>query len=284
VIRIGAITDEFSHDPETAARAMRAAGLETAELRVLWGRNILDLNDAEIDRALGIFEKHRLAVDSIASPLLKCTLPDAPELDARFQKDVFASRHTYADQPRLAERSMQLAKRSGAGIVRVFSYWRTVDPEAVFERVVRALRDLANQAEEYAVIVGLENEHACNISTGLETARVLAAVDHPNLKVVWDPANALVAGEDPMKGLTLLSAERIGHVHVKDCRTSADGPEWVAVGDGRVRWEEQIAALRRENYKGDINLETHWLGPNGDKLEASRICAANLRKLVAGCI
>jgi L-ribulose-5-phosphate 3-epimerase len=220
----------------------------------------------------------------LASPLLKCTLPGAPDVDTRFQKDVFASRHTYDDQSRLAERAFQLAKRSGARIVRVFSYWRTVDPDAVFERVVRALRDLADLAAEHDVIVGLENEHACNVSTGLETARVLAAVDHPNLKVVWDPANALVAGEDPLKGLAMLSMDRVGHVHAKDCVTPQDGPRWLAVGDGDVGWEDQIAALRNTGYGGDMNLETHWLGPDGDKMEASRICAANLRRLVASSV
>ena len=282
-MRIGAITDEFSPDPEIAAIEMRAAGLETAELRVLWGKNILDLDDAELDRALAIFDKQKLAIDSIASPLLKCTLPNAPSLDARFQQDVFASRHTYDDQPRLAKRAFEIAARSGAKIVRVFSYWRTVDPEAVFERVVTALRALAGQAAEHGVAIGLENEHACNIATGLESARVLAAVDHPNLQLVWDPANALLAGEDPLKGLALLSMPRIGHVHAKDCRVSSAGPQWLAVGDGRVQWTEQITALRRSGYTGDINLETHWTGPHGDKLEASRICAANLRRLVAGC-
>lgn len=280
-MRLGAISDEFSPDPETAAQAMRAAGLETAELRVLWGKNILDLTDTELDRAILIFEKQNLVIDCIASPLLKCTLPDAPDVDTRFQKDVFASTHTFADQPRLADRAFGIAQRTGATIVRVFSYWRTVNPESVFERVVAALRDLAERAASQGVFIGLENEHACNIGTGFETARVLAALDHPRLKVVWDPANALVAGEDPLKGLAMLSMKRIGHVHAKDCRVSRNTPEWLALGEGGVQWSEQIAALRNGSYAGDINLETHWTGPNGDKAEASRICAANLRRLVA---
>ena len=283
-MRLGAITDEFSPDPESAAPAMRAAGLETAELRVLWGKNILDLSDSEVDHARAVFEKQKLAIDVIASPLLKCTLPDAPDIDTRFQKDVFASRHTYEDQPRLAARAFEIARRCGATLVRVFSYWRTIDPDAVFERVVRALRDLADEAADAGVVVGLENEHACNIATGMETARILAAIDHPNLKVVWDPANALVAGEDPLKGMAMLSMSRIGHVHAKDCRMSAQVPAWLALGEGNVHWEAQIAALRSGKYSGDLNLETHWNGPHGDKLEASRICAANLRKLAAGSI
>lgn len=278
-MRLGAITDEFSPDLDVAAPAMKAAGLETAELRILWGRNIIDVSDEDLERALRILDKHDLVVDCIASPLLKCTLPDAPETDSRFQQDVFASRHTFADQPRLAERAFAVAKKSGAKIIRVFSFWRTVQPEAVFDRIVATLRDLAAQAAQHDVIIGLENEHACNISTARDTARVLAALDHPNLQVVWDPANAYVAGEDwsAEDRFRLIPIDRVAHVHAKDF----DGTEWTSLGDGNVGWRAQIEALLHGGYCGDINLETHWNGPNGDKLEASMICAQKLRRLAA---
>lgn len=277
-MRIGAISDEFSPDPEVAAPAMREAGLETAELRLLWGKNILDVTDDELDRALLIFQKQHLPIDSIASPLLKCKLPQGPEVDERFQQDVFASRHTFADQERLAERAFAVARRSGAKLIRVFSYWKTKDPLAVFEPIVQALRDLAVRAAEHDLIIGLENEHACNVSTARETARVIAALDYPNLQVVWDPANAFLAGELPLSdGADLIPAERIAHVHAKDYRNG----QWVSLGQGDLRWKEQIASLASRGYEGDVNLETHWAGPHGDKLEGSRICARTLRQLVA---
>jgi sugar phosphate isomerase/epimerase len=47
-----------------------------------------------------------------------------------------------------------------------------------------------------------------------------------------------------------------------------------------VDWRGQIAALIADGYRGWISLETHWTGPNGDKLEASTICGANLRRLI----
>lgn len=281
-MRLGAITDEFSPDLDVAAPAMRSAGLETAELRVLWGKNILDATNDDLDRALEILAANDLAVDSIASPLLKCTLPDGPPIDQRFQHDVFASRHTFADQARLTERAFEVAHRMGAKVVRVFSFWRTTDPDAVFERIVHTLRHLAEQAEDHDLIVGLENEHACNIATARDTARVLAALDHSHLQVVWDPANAYVAGEKPFPdGFDFLPVTRIAHVHAKDCNLSAHVPQWTAIGDGKVDWARQIAALAHSGYAGDINLETHWTGPNGDKLEASRICAHKLRQLAA---
>jgi L-ribulose-5-phosphate 3-epimerase len=280
--RIAAITDEFSPDIEIAVRSMSSIGMTGAELRMVFGKNIIDLSDEELDRAIAIVRGAGLEILSIASPLLKCVLPDAPEVDARFQQDMFAARHTFADQPRLTARAFEIAGRTGARIIRVFSYWRTVDPDVCFDRIVAALRGLANQAATHNVIIGLENEHACNIGTAAETARVLAALDHPNLKVVWDPANAVVAGEKAIPdGYDMLPISRIQHVHAKDCTMDGHKPLWCELGRGVVGWRPQIDALVRDGYKGWISLETHWQGPGGNKHEASMICGRRLAELVA---
>src|SRR5947208_3659791 len=120
---IAAITDEYSPDITTAVRSMANTGMTGAELRMVFGKNIIDLSDEEVDRARDIAAERGLEIISIASPLLKCVLPDAPDVDQRFQKDIFASTHTFEDQPRLFERAMQIAERTGARIIRVFSYW-----------------------------------------------------------------------------------------------------------------------------------------------------------------
>ena len=280
---LAAITDEFSQDLETAVRTMAEIGMTGAELRMLFGKNIIDLSNPELDRASEIVARHGLEIVSIASPLLKCVLPNSPEVDARFQQDVFAATHTFEDQPRLAGRALEIAERTGARIVRVFSYWRAVQPEACFERIARALQHLAGQAALHGRIIGLENEHACNIATGAETARLLEAVAHPNLKVVWDPANAYVSGETPFPdGYRRLPVERIVHVHAKDCRVEGHRPIWCALGEGGIDWKGQIRALADDGYKGWISLETHWQGPRGDKHEASVICGRNLKALVTG--
>ena len=280
---IAAITDEFSPDLETAIRSMSEIGMTGAELRMVFGKNIIDLTDEELDRAIAMVRGRGLEIISIASPLLKCTLPDAPDVDARFQQDMFAAKHTFADQPRLTARAFEIALRTGARIVRVFSYWRTVRPEACFDRVVEALRSLADQAAPHNLTIGLENEHACNIATGEETARLLAALDHTNLKIVWDPANALVSGEVPFPdGYRKLPPARIVHVHAKDCKI-ADNHKYtfVELGAGDIDWKGQIAALDRDGYRGWISLETHWAGPEGDKHEGSMICGRNLVKFAA---
>jgi L-ribulose-5-phosphate 3-epimerase len=279
---IAAITDEFSPDIVAAVRAMSEIGMTAAELRVVFGKNIIDLTDEELDRAKQIVAGRAMNIVSIASPLLKCVLPNAPEVDSRFQQDIFASKHTFEDQPRLTERAFEIAQRMGARIVRVFSYWRTVRPEECFDRVVASLRALAEQAAKRDLIVGLENEQACNIATAEETARVLAAIDHPNLQVVWDPCNSLVSGENPFpEGYRRLPVERIVHVHAKDCFVNGHQPAFGPLGECGIDWKGQIAALATDGYKGYISLETHWAGPDGDKLAGSVICGHNLKALVA---
>src|SRR5215467_7205783 len=114
-IPIAAITDEFSTDLETALDAMQEIGMSAAEFRVIWGKNILDLSDGELERVREITTSKRFNVISIASPLLKCVLPNAPPIDSRFQHDVFASKHTFEDQHRLAERAFAIAKKFNAG-------------------------------------------------------------------------------------------------------------------------------------------------------------------------
>lgn len=253
-----------------------------AELRVIDGKNIMDLTDVELRQAKDALDAAGLKVISIASPILKCVLPNAPDVDERFGHDAFASRHTFDDQPRLTEQGFRIAHFFGAKIVRVFSYWRTTHPELCLDRIVEALSGLAALGEKEGVVIGLENEHACNIAKASETAEALSFIPHPNLKVVWDPANALVAGEDPFPGgYSLLPKDRIVHVHAKDCHMQAGQPVWGPLGTRSVRWKEQIAALRADGYEGYLSLETHWAGPAGNKFEASRICGWNLRGLAS---
>jgi L-ribulose-5-phosphate 3-epimerase len=282
LFQVGAVTDEFS--PESLDRALAAMadlGMTFAELRVVNGKNIIDHTDAEVDAVRAKVEGRGMRVLSIASPVLKCALPDAPPIAPHIQMDMFSSSCSFGDQPRLARRAFEIAERAGAGIVRVFSYWRTIDPDACFDRVASTLRELADEAQTRGLTIGIENEHACNIATGAETARLLAAVDHAALQVIWDPANALVAGETPYPdGYKHIPVSRMAHVHAKDCTVANHVPTFGPLGEMGIDWRGQLAALAEDGYRRTISLETHWKGPNGDKFQASIICGRNLQDMV----
>jgi sugar phosphate isomerase/epimerase len=278
------ITDEFSQDFELVCGTARELGVPALEVRTAWNKNVVDMSDDEVTEVKRLADAAGLVVASIASPVYKCTLPGGGEIDRRFEQDAFHSAHTYEDQPRILTRSLEIAKKLGASVVRVFSFWRTVEPAANTERIVEALRQAVETARPYAVRIGLENEHACNVATAAETAPVLNQFDDPLFGLVWDPANAYVAGEVPYPdGYRLLPARRIIHVHAKDgvMPPGSDRMNWGDVGAGDVDWKGQLASLVADGYQGMVSLETHWGGPGGNKFEGSKQCARSLQRLVA---
>lgn len=278
--RLAAITDEFAADLETALNAMQQLGFAEAELRLINGKNIVELTDAEIVAAREAVERHRMRVVSIASPLLKYVLPGGAEIDQRFRQDVFGATYTFDDHQRLTARAMDAAHALGARIIRVFSFWRTAEPRRCFPAIVETLRPLCDAAAARGLQIGLENEFACNVGTAEEAAAFLELLPHPALGLIWDPANMAVLGGMPFPdGYSHLPLARLLHVHVKDCTVDNFVPTWQRVGTN-INWSGQIAALMRDGYTGSFSLETHWRGEHGDRLEASRICGEILRDMV----
>jgi L-ribulose-5-phosphate 3-epimerase len=282
--RLAAITDEFAADLETALNAMQQLGFAEAELRLISGKNIVELTDGEIAVAREAVERRGMRVVSIASPLLKYVLPGGAEIDQRFQKDVFGASYTLDDHERLTRGAMDAAQALGARIIRVFSFWRTSEPRRCFPAIVEALRPLCDAAAARGLQIGLENEFACNAGTAEEAAAILEMLPHPALGLIWDPANMAVLGGMPFPdGYSQLPVERLLHVHVKDCTVDNFVPTWQRVGTN-INWRGQIAALMRDGYRGSFSLETHWRGEHGDRLEASRICGETLRDLVVEAV
>lgn len=280
---VAIITDEFTQDFERVCRTAVEMGIPALELRTVWDKNLVDMNDEEVRQVDHLAKEFGLKVVSIASPVFKCTLPDGGEIDHRFEQDAFHSAHTFEDQPRILDRALELANLFEAPIVRVFSFWRTVEPTEITSRIIEALQGAVEKATAAGVKIGLENEHACNIATASESAPVLDAIDHPNFGLVWDPANCYIAGETAYPdGYDRLRENRILHVHAKDgvLPAGSDRMEWGDVGAGEVDWTGQLSAMVRDGYSGMVSLETHWGGPGGDKFKGSSICAKSLQRLV----
>lgn len=281
---VAIITDEFTQDFERVCRTAVEMGIPALELRTVWDKNLVDMNDEEVRQVDHLAKEFGLKVVSIASPVFKCTLPEGGEIDHRFEQDAFHSAHTYEDQPRILDRALELANLFEAPIVRVFSFWRTVEPTQITPRIIEALQGAVEKAAKAGVKIGIENEHACNIATASESVPVLDAIDHPNFGLVWDPANCYIAGETAYPdGYDRLPANRILHVHAKDgvLPAGSDRMEWGDVGAGEVDWTGQLSAMVRDGYTGMVSLETHWGGPGGDKFKGSSICAKSLQRLVA---
>lgn len=255
---------------------MREFGVQYAELRSIWGRNILDMEEEELKKARQMLEEAGIKTACIASPLFKCHLfqEEKPLGDLHLARE-----RSLDEQWATLKRSLQLAHFFNAPIVRTFSFWRVCEPsEEIFRRIAPYLREAAEVAHREGIILALENEHSCFAGSGEETALLLSLVDSPYLKVIWDPGNAFFAGEVPYPYGYEKVKEHIVHIHIKDARLNKETkePEWALIGEGEIDFPAQFKALKEDGFEGVLSLETHVSPPK----ESSRLSLQRLSSMI----
>jgi sugar phosphate isomerase/epimerase len=277
--RVSVINDEISQDFGHACEvASKEFGMGWMELRGMWKKNIVSLDEKEVAEARRILEKYKLKVTDIASPLFKVDWPGAPKSKFR-ESGSFGANFTPGQQDEVLERAMDLAKAFQTDRVRCFDFWRLEDQAPYRTAMNDRLRDAAEKAAKKGIILVLENESACNTATGAEAAKVLSAVQSPSFMLNWDPGNAAAAGEIPFPGgYNLLPKDRIGHCHCKDVVKVGKG-DWAPMGGGVIDWAGQFQALKRDKYHYAVSLETHWEG-GGSKEQSSRKSWAGMKNLL----
>ena len=278
--KLGIITDEITEDFEQALDFISHYDLGYCELRDMWRKNIMNMSQAQLDRAKGLIEKHHLKVTDIGSPVFKNNLPQMP---ARKEKrDTFHADFTEQDTDRLLYQAFELAAFFGTRKIRVFSYWRVDDPEKAYPYVRDRLAKAAEIARRAGLLLVLENEHECNVGTGKELGRVLKDVNSLHLQGNWDPGNAVMLGEVPYPDGYRHVRGWFAHMHVKDVKKDAKTGKlvWAPVGGGFIDWKGQLEALRVDGYEGTLSLETHYRRPDGNKVESTRESLEGLLKLI----
>lgn len=164
------------------------------------------------------------------------------------------------------KRAADAAHTLGTDRIRIFSFRRVAEPQAIFNRVVEQLHKALEIAEEKGVTLLVENEYDCNIGTGEETARLFKAIPDRRLMHNWDPCNAYEMGEQPFPNVwNLLNHSRISHIHLKD----AAGKSWKPIGAGNINFSGQFRALKAINYSGTLSLETRYRDREQDQYTSS---------------
>jgi sugar phosphate isomerase/epimerase len=280
--QLSVITDEITQD---FGRALEVASKEFAvgfvELRGLWNKNIVALDQKEIGEARKLLTQYDLKVTDIASPLFKVDWPGAPKSKYSPEASSYGANFTFEQQDEVLERAIATAKAFGTNKVRLFDFWRLENDKPYRDAMDAKLRDAAGKASKKDIVLILENEYECNTATGPEAARTLSAVTAKNFFLNWDPGNAAFLGEKAFPdGYSLLPKERIGHMHLKDVKRNTDGTySWECMGRGIIDYEAQFRAMLRDGYRGTMSLETHWNG-TGNMEESSRQSMAGTKALL----
>src|SRR5215469_8832687 len=194
--KLSVITDEITQDLGHALEiAAKEFGLGYAELRTLWDKNIINLDEKEIGEVHQLLKKYELRVTDIASPLFKTDWPGAPRSKYSPEKPQYGADYLFAQQGEVLERAIAAAKALGTERVRCFDFWRLEDEKPYRTAMDEKLREFSAAAGVKGITLLLENEGACSTATGAEAGRTMQAVQSPYFKLNWDPGNAAERGE-----------------------------------------------------------------------------------------
>lgn len=239
------------------ARQAKAEGLEIAcdcpdEATVLLGSD-------GISRVRSLKKTHKVQVPSIGLGIL------------REGESLFGNSKTVSSAQDIIHRAIGAAQEIGAAVVLVpFLNKATIESEDELERIIKNLEELAEEAEQASVVLGVES--TLNVDQQKYLLEHLAVYD--SVKIYYDTGNALARKSDPATFLRQLEPSNVCQMHFKDVRLGEEGapPDFdVALGEGNVDFPTVVKAIEAMNYTGWVILETP---PTANPLTAAK---ANLK-------
>lgn len=251
-MKISVILDELNPSFREALKLVKGANLEWVELRVIDGINVAQLELKKAREYALILKDLNLRVCAIASPLLKCYLPG--EEGKVPPGDQFGFRvDDYDSHLKIMEKVFDLAKIFETKLVRVFSFWKA-SPLCDFKaRIIASyLEPLITRASESGLILILENEPSCYVQKLTEAQSIVKLVGSENFKILWDPGNAKLCGENELEVMT---DTNIIHVHLKNFIRRNGETVFVSISSGEVDIHAVLDKLKGMNYDGAIVLE-----------------------------
>ena len=266
IFTLSAFGDEIDADLATQLDVLLSEGVHHLELRAAWGKNVLDLDAGELQRARALLDERGFTVSAIGSPIGKSHLDHRREFEVE----------------RL-ERAVRAADVLGTRLIRIFSFYLpTPEPERYTDEVLARMTLLARRAEAEGVVLLHENEKEIYGDVPSRCAAILAAANSPALRNAFDPANYVQCGVRPMDEAWPLLADATTHIHIKDAVFADGSVRPAGEGDGQV--PELLAALVQRGYEGFVVLEPHLqiAGPSGGYSgEAGmRVAVRALRRLL----
>jgi len=150
------------------------------------------------------------------------------------------------------------------------------DIEAM-EHMRRIYRQVVRVAEEYQIVINIE-PHGYFTTKPDFMEEMLDFVDSPYLRMNFDTGNTFIAGQDPVRFLSLLK-KKVSHVHIKDVSESLAASmrgdltgiavSQCALGDGvnAANIRRCVEILAANGYDGVLSLECE--GQGGPMIERS---------------
>ena len=208
-----------------------AAQLGFDGVQVSFGRKIVNEkmpadNPDVVARYLSLSKRHKIPIDGTCVDRLH---------DNGLKSDKLASKWVVD--------SIRLTKALNAKVLLLpfFGRW-ALQSQDEKDQVGDALRDLAPEAEEAGVILGLEDTISAE-----DNVRIMERARSRSVLVYYDVGNSTKAGFDVVKEIRWLGKNRICQFHFKD------NPHYL--GEGAIQFPAIVQAVRDIGFSGYANLE-----------------------------
>ena len=151
MVKLSAFADEIGDDLDLQIATLKANQVGNIELRGVWGKNVLDLSEAEIKEVKRSAMDAGLGFSAIGSPIGKFPL------DGDFNRQLEA-----------LKKALEYALILEAPYIRIFSYYLPTDqdPASLRPQVIDWLGQMIVEAEKAGVILAHENEKGIYGDTG----------------------------------------------------------------------------------------------------------------------
>jgi sugar phosphate isomerase/epimerase len=268
--KLGVITDGISRDFEHALQVMTDAGLEYAELQYLWDKEVGDLDDDEMDRALVLIDKYGVKVSCISRHnFVGLSVMDTELGDENHEKHMASTK-----------RCIDMAKAFGSPLVRIMSFRKEMilfgengaeqwnaNTDA-WPKLVSLLKPVVELAEKEDMPLVVETGNNAMITSCKLGHKLIDELDTKHLQILWDPCNSLYCNEQSFPaGYDALRGGYMGHLHIKDSYIDIPGAHVkicpVGEGDMAPYLEDIAQGLKDDKYEGAISLESVYHPGNG---------------------
>lgn len=153
--------------------------------------------------------------------------------------------------------------------------------DTAYDRAYEILRDLADEAEQYKVCIGLENVWNKFLLSPLEMKKMIDDIDSPYVGAYFDVGNVLINGY-PEQWIGILG-ERIKKVHIKEYKLGTIPHEgFVGLLEGDVDFPRVMKALHDVGYDGYLIAEMFSSSEDVDA-EVLRVAEGMEKIIKTGC-
>lgn len=259
---LSGFADEAGNSLATQIKAIKTLGWDFIELRNVEGKNLASFDQAEFEFLQKSLHEAKLRINCFGSPVANWSRQARSEED--FQKDL---NDLNSALPRM--------QKLGIKLIRGMSYVPASDEEPdnpELEQIIfRKVKELVQRCADAGIVYGHENCRNYGGMSWQHTLKLLEAVNHENLKLIFDTGNPVFTlrriGKPPYHTQSAWEfyskvKEHITYVHIKDGTALINEKgepvtTYCFAGDGEGDVRAILIDLFRQGYDGGFSIEPH---------------------------